>query len=448
MIQKRKQGSCFLFVFSMFLAVAAGAQDDVRTDSEVIEVTHDRIHVQIVERGVGESCRMEVQHPASLSTRSLRLANHERLVVDLKGVVLPRGRVVRVKDSSCVSAVRFGIQPKASRIVFDLFDTIPKKYALTPRDKSFSLVIGGDSESAPLDEVSDRGSAVKDAKEIPAPQSTDEVVSQVATLETEKAQSVVATDEKMNRMETTTVIDSELPIPRVAELTDEMDEHLTGVEAPFALDTPVIEFSRGDRRVANVTISNTSQVPLTFSTGSFRIRDPGLSSEERVADSKMLVSPKMFSLEPGTHRQVRVVLTGPPSAAEDVFHVVVTALEGFENIKVALDREEWAEGAIQGRATVLVLASRTDTLPEMTVRNDDSGAVIGNSGKKSFLLDGISICPLDGKCTTIASQRLFPRMEVQFDVPEKGYLQFLKVAGTNVQPHRIEVPLENIEGKE
>jgi hypothetical protein len=42
------------------------------------------------------------------------------------------------------------------------------------------------------------------------------------------------------------------------------------------------------------------------------------------------------------------------------------------------------------------------------------------------------------QCESVAAKRLYPGTEIQFEVPEDGYLEFLQVVGEEVQLNRIE----------
>ena len=209
---------------------------------------------------------------------------------------------------------------------------------------------------------------------------------------------------------------------------------------PFSLEPGLLEFMPLQRRVKSISIQNSSMVPLAFSTALSRIESPGTDDESLVSDSSMLASPKIFVLAPGAKRQLRVVSTSRTPDTEKVFHLNIRAVETHGDTIPSPETWNSEEKVERGSATVLILDIPSEPLAEVVTRRAENGVALMNSGNRSIGLERVQVC--DGRksaqCESVAAKRLYPGTEMQFEVPEDGYLEFLQVIGEEVQLNRIE----------
>ena len=89
--------------------------------------------------------------------------------------------------------------------------------------------------------------------------------------------------------------------------------------AQISVDRVYIRFTPDARPVQNVILRNNGKEPAYINVVTDEMINPGEKNEERVPTTKLLVSPKRFSLDPGGQRTVRLLLKEKFGENEQVY---------------------------------------------------------------------------------------------------------------------------------
>lgn len=466
------------FVVLCLVAVRVGAEE--KAD---ISVTHEGVRVLVSEDGpLSAACRFEIQHHGGGAIHHFTLHDPSRLVVDLKGVRVARGKVYEASQARCVSAVRFGIQPQGTRVVFDLRGVPPESYDVAgpETDKSgitrLSARFRGASVGAQVELETRR--AGEAPTPLPTPTATVTVLPTLAptvlptvtpiltpTLTPTFTPTATPTSTP-TRTPSSTPTGTPVPTATVEPTTPAGLAPMVGGESPssegippkseqgvvgavilppgavdeaklkFRVDKILVEFGGKDRPVRNIGVTNVSGDTLQMTTRVVRLMNPGAPNETEEETADLLVSPRFLTLQPGAERQVRVVAVVPAPEGERVYRIHLVPQRGeFEpRATVAVGAHRGSVDVVTALA-VLVLQAGDDAQAKLTSRQEGTILVVGNEGTRSVLLSEVRRCSDADRssCREIPGRRLFPGNEWRVEVAPEGALTMLAREGDHFE---------------
>lgn len=472
----RRPGWRFLIVSVCGAVLAHSSPLAWGTSPERVVVEHGGVRVVAFADGDSVArCRFEVEHRGHWSVNHFTLPDPDRLVVDLKGVRVGRGKVEETPRSRCVSAVRFGIQPDGTRVVFDLRGGAPESYTVAGPERGegglaqLSVSFGEpDRVHKSQPQAGDKvgGAPVRGAETpmfsvIVTPTPIPTATSTVAPTATEtpaptpsmtptRTPALTSTPEPISSPKQAPVAPSALP--GVAAMSTARNwaaegtvtlpaETVDAAALKFRVDKIFVEFGGHDRPVRNIGVTNVATEPIQMTTRVARVMNPGAPNESEEETSDLLVSPRFFALQPGMERQVRIVSTAPADEGELVYrvHLVPQRGEFDPQATLSVGNRHGSVGVVTALA-VLVLKVGEGAEAKLMSRREGDTIVLGNGGTRSVFLNDIRRCfgAERSSCRETPGRRLFPGNEWRVDVAPGESLRMLAREGDHFETVSIE----------
>lgn len=401
-----------------------------------------------------------------VTPETLLLEKPPRLVLDLRGVSVARGRSLPITSASeqqgdkrgLFTGVRVGRHSELTRVVFDLA-TLPSN-AIPVVVDGLTIRVGAQAsektgstvqlqaEATPsvievakiqtADVVSETPLAVLEAKS--GEDSNSEVHSSIPTssesiaVEIEPSEVVVAQDgaqgEAVDRgakagiqpptpdQDMASLPKLETPIPSGADVgTTPLEsssngeaEAIPGVALPssatelkFSVSKMVVTFPRQARPVTDLVVKNRGSERLFMSAEVRAILMAGTSNESKSETVELVASPRRFELGPDEERTVRLVLNRQLlSEDEAVYRVEI--LPSF--VPFEFDNQRAVLNVAAG-VGVLVIAEPRELAPQLEWKWTEDEIRVFNAGNANVLLDRGQAC-VEERCVSIPAHRIYP----------------------------------------
>jgi P pilus assembly chaperone PapD len=441
--------------------------------AEAEEVRHDGLTVRVAPDRTSGRCVFELSsRVAARKIEHFPLEGPPRLVVDLQGVAVSRGREVELRSSACALRVRFGVQRQATRVVFDLPGALQPEYHVAISGGGFwasgivaagagvplagQLPLGQGEASAPLEPTpAPLPSATVTSSPTPTPQHTPTPLpTSTSTVVPTSTPTLVptATPTPSPTAEVSAPAMSPTPIAVVdgggreatpaKPLSGEQPVAPSGLgELSFNVDRVLVDFRSDARPVQNILVTNTSPRSIALTAQVREVESPGRSEEQLKETRAVLVSPMNLSLEPGASRQVRIVGVEEPEDTEQVFKLALTPLRGASPVS----DQAFVDGVpaeVRGAPAfeVLILRAPEEAVASLVWKRAGSEVVLSNEGTRSIALTELRVCRGAGTagCVDSPSRRLYPGTSWSTAVPEGGRLEVLKRVGNDFETVVIE----------
>ncbi len=211
----------------------------------------------------------------------------------------------------------------------------------------------------------------------------------------------------------------EIPRDRLMELA----------KIDFSVDKVQVTFKAGDRPVHNIVVQNPGSRKIFLSAVPQRLERPGEPDEKRVDSRELLVSPRRFSIEPGSQRTVRLLLKEPAVLMERVYTIGFSVnKESFEAefLTVQFDGKP-VRLRVVANLGVLVLAEPENAKVLLGTQRSEKEILLTNRGTSSVRLTSGKVCRAkDGRCLPVNTRRLYPGNVWKFQIPPDWSLFFIK----------------------
>lgn len=456
----------FLFCYLLWpCAIVAQSQSaDVGEQSLVDEsvVEHSGVNVR-VKTAAGGNCRFSVEHRGARETKHFTMPSPNRLVVDLQGLRINRSKELSVKANPCVKAVRFGVQPSGTRVVFDLQIPATPTYQALVGENSFeaSLAMRG-AVSGVNTSAAEKPAEPKPVQEKTQPELERPKDSEPAPL---KEKDIKEKDLKEQENNVPPAPQPALPPAPVPSPVPPQHEISAAVTAAKAIETsttaslsgqsaepalkivgePVLKFKVAQvfvalaaerRAVEDISVTNTSEERLNMTAQVRKLIDAGLPTEREVETKEMLVSPMFFSLEAGAERQVRIVSVNEAGESEAAYRVRFAPQRGgFEPEATLNVGDASARLNVITALAVLVVRAPEKRRGELVSVRRDGGILLRNESNQSLGLSEVKLCETRSRnnCREVPGRRLFPGNEWFIDSLGQGTLEFLKRSSSDFE---------------
>jgi P pilus assembly chaperone PapD len=423
---------------------------------------------------IGEDLQLEVSSQGAeltlkkpVTPETLMLEKPPRLVLDLPGVSVARGRSLPIRlgdgqrgdELGLFTGVRIGRHLDRTRVVFDLAVPLSKEIPVTVDGLTIrvgSPTIGNDGPSKDLRaevipsvmEVAkvETANVVAEAviptqvlenlsPGVPPPIATpshsnvseiesSEVVATEDDVATEDGVQVEASDEGSTVDVPLTTTDASLaslpksetpllsseaaasaPIESVPNKEPEPEPLVAPppTELKFSVSKMVVTFAHQARPVTDLVVKNRGSERLFMSTEVRAILMPGTTKESKSETVQLVASPRRFELAPDEERTVRLVLNRQ-LLSEDEAVYRVEILPSF--VPFEFDNRRAVLNVATGVA-VLVIAEPRDLAPQLEWKWTEDEIRVFNAGNANVLLDRGQAC-VGERCVSIPAHRIYP----------------------------------------
>jgi P pilus assembly chaperone PapD len=461
---------CAVVATLVFGGAAAAEAEEVRHDGLTVRVSPDRATGRCVFELSSRVAARKIEH--------FPLEGPPRLVVDLQGVAVSRGREVELRSSSCAVRVRFGVQRQATRVVFDLPGALQPEYHVAISGGGFwasgivtagagvplagQLPSGQGEASAPLEPTpAPSPIATSPPSPMPSPSLTPTPQHTPTPLPTATSTAVPTSTPTLipTAMPTpspTAEVSSPTVSPTPIEVVDGGGREATPAkplsgeqtvapsalgELSFNVDRVLVDFRSDARPVQNILVTNTSPRAISISAQVREVESPGQVGEKLKETRAVLVSPMNLNLEAGASRQVRIVGVEEPGDTEQVFKLALTPFSGSPRSSEQ-GSTTGAPGEFKAAPSfeVLILRAPEDAAASLVWKRSGGDVVLSNEGSRSIALTELRVCRGAGtaECVDSPSRRLYPGTSWSTMVPIDGRLEVLKRVGNDFETIVIE----------
>jgi len=333
------------------------------------------------------------------------IAEGARVVVDCPGASVPANKSVAALSAVLVKKVRIGSHPSMFRLVLDLARAEEPSISVDAENRvtlRFSAGPEFDLDAPP---------PAATASPVPTPP-PPKLFTPASTPASTAVPTPVVTSSPSSTPEPTVT-----PAPVITEIprpvpTDRpvSTPRVTPSGAQLEVDRRLIEVVSGDRGIENVVISNPSEETVVVETQSMVVHRPGTSDEGLEESDTLLVSPKRFSMEPGSRRTIRLLLKEPATDGEELFRVTLLSTCGTE-----------------AAPTIELLYRERGAEPHLEWHTSGGLLEIRNDGRASCSLEEGKCCKAES-CVNLPGKRLHPGNRWSLKVPSDCQITFVKAA--------------------
>ena len=208
------------------------------------------------------------------------------------------------------------------------------------------------------------------------------------------------------------------------------------LEAGVTVDGGHRYFRAGEVPVKNIVVTNNHKSPLNFETRIDLLINPGSTksgevTEREAAPDDFIFAPKLFRLNPGESRQVRMVLAKPLDDSEKAYSIGFQPIEiPDEDGGVSDEQVSMGVGFIITNG-MLVMVSPKKPEVKISYTRDESKIYIKNDGNISVdMRRRPNVCFDDSgeDCMTLPGKRIYPGDTFELEMAGyKGFDYFYKI---------------------
>ncbi len=199
--------------------------------------------------------------------------------------------------------------------------------------------------------------------------------------------------------------------------------------AQISLSDVIVHFKAGERPIRNVTVRNQSEDPIFVTVEADQVFDPGADKPDRKPTEKLLVAPRMFSIDANGERTVRVLLKQPSKETEEIYRVkFLPQLRDFDVEKDSRRVQKTMIKVLTGMG-VLIFSDPAKPVSKLTWERKGNTITFTNEGNRNIRISEGEVCDGSGTCTPIPGRRIYAGYSFEVDAPSDRVVKYLKQDG-------------------